>query len=144
MFISYKNKEFVGFDDINHKYLYSRHINLKKTKDELLKQKVLIKNSNVYRKVFDKYDFYRALNYKIYELTELYKAENLVDNIDVLNNKYFNKIENIVLCGKNNSKIQLSIRIIWDLIFLKEYLIFWTILLKNKINNGFRKRKRTD
>ena len=142
MFILYKNKDFVGFDDINHKALYSRHLNLKKTKNELSKQKVHVKNSNVYRKVFDKYDFYRAINYKIYELSELYKAENLADNIEGLNRKYFNRIEDIVLCGKNGSKIQLSIRIFWDLIFLKEYVIFWFILFKNKINNGFRKGKR--
>lgn len=144
MFISYKNKDFVGFDDINHKALYSRHKNLKRTKEELLKQNVHIKNRNVYRKVFDKYDFYQALNYKIYELNELYKAENLSDNIEALNQKYYYKIENIVLCGKNGSKIQLSIRIIWDLIFLKEYCIFWFILLKNKIKNGFRKGKRVN
>lgn len=142
MFIKYKNKDFCGFDDIKHQSLYQRHINLKKTKDELLKRNCYVKNSNVYSKIFDKYDVYRNVNYKIYGLMEMYKKENLIGDVDLLSKKYNQKIENIILSGKNNSRIQISIRIIWDLIFLKEYIIFGARVFKNKLNNEFRKRDR--
>lgn len=142
MFINYKNKDFVGFDDIKHQNLYSRHINLKKTKDELLRQNCYVKNSNVYRKVFDRYDFYRNINYKIYELVEMYRRENLLDSIDLLNEKYNAKLENVVFAGKNNSRVQISIRIFWSGIFLKEYIIFWIVVLKTRIKNEFRKGRR--
>lgn len=142
MFINYKNKNFCGFDDIKHQSLYKRHTNLKKIKDELLKRNYYVKNSSVYNKVFDKYDFYRNVNYKIYGLIEMYKKENLLNNVELLSKKYNQKLENIILSGRNNSKIQISIRIVWDLIFLKEYIIFGIVIIKNKFINEFRKRNR--
>lgn len=143
MFIQYKNKDFCGFDDIKHQSLYNRHLNLKKTKDELLiKNKCYVKNSNVYSRVFDRYDFYRNVNYKIYGIIDMYRKENLNINVELLTKKYEQKLEDIINCGKNGSKTQVFLRILWDLIFIKEYFIFYTIVFKNKINNEFRKRNR--
>lgn len=142
MFINYKNKDFVGFDDINHKGLYLRHKNLKKTKEDLSKKRCFVKNTNVYSVIFDKYDFYNNLNYKILELINLYRKENLDYHIEYLNKKYKENVEKIISSGKNNSRIFLSIRIIWAVTFFKEYFIFWFILIKNKFLNEFRKGNR--
>ena len=141
MQIKYSGKDFVGFDDIRHKNLYSRYNNLKKTKTELLKKGVNINNSNIYKDLFEKYNFYTRLNYKILELINLYRKENLTDRIEYLNKKYNENLEKLADDNRNHTRIGLALRIIWVSLFFREYFKFQFIIIKRNILNGFNKRK---
>jgi len=143
MFIKYKNKDFVGFDDVRHKDLYNRYNNLKKVKDDLLKKGVSVNDLNVYKDLFDRYDFYDLINRKILMLINLYRKENLTEQIDKLNLKYHQKIESIVESGENKNQAHIFVRLFWSASFFKEYFIFALIILKRNIINGIKNRRRT-
>lgn len=143
MFINYKNKDFVGFDDVRHKDLYNRYNNLKKVKDNLLKEGFSVNDFNVYKDLFDRYDFYDLINRKVLMLINLYKKENLTEQIDKINLKYHQKIESIVESGQNKNQAHIFVRLFWAASFFKEYFIFALIILKRNFLNGIKNRKRT-
>lgn len=144
MYIKYKNKDFVGFDDIRHKDLYNRYNNIKKIKEELLRKGVFVDDKSVYKNVFDRYDFYNLVNKKIFQLISLYKKENLTEQIEVINVKYKQKVENIIDNGHNHSRLHLFIRLFWSMAFFKEYFLFTLIIFKKNILNGFKKGRRVN
>ncbi len=143
MYIKYKNKDFVGFDDIRHKDLYNRYNNLKKKKDELLKEGFSVNNFNIYKNLFDKYDFYDRINRKILTLINLYRRENLTEQINEINLRYRQKIESIVDNGQNRSQTHIFVRLFWSTSFFKEYFIFGLIIFKRNFLNGIKSRRRT-
>ncbi len=143
MYIKYKNKEFVGFDDIRHKDLYNRYNNLKKVKDDLVKNGFSIKDVSVYKDLFRKYDLYDKLNKRISNLISLYKKENLNEQIDRLNLSYKKKIDNIVESGQNKNQVYIFVRLFWTLSFFKEYFIYNFVIIKKNFLNDIRNRKKT-
>jgi hypothetical protein len=142
MYIKYKNKEFFGLDDIRHKDLYNRYNNLKKVKEELLRKGVSVDDNSVYRNLFDRYDFYDLINKKIYQLINLYRKENLTEQIDKLNVKYKKKIDDIVESGNNHNRIHLFVRLFWSMSFFGEYFLFFIFIFNRNLLNGFKKGKR--
>lgn len=142
MYIKYKNKEFVGFDEVRHKDLYNRYNNLKKIKEELMKDGFTVEEKNVYKNIFDRYYFYDFLNKKITELICLYKKENLTGQIDKINLKYRKEIEKIVDSGQNKNQLHIFVRLFWALSFFKEYFIYSVIIIRKNIVNGFKKGRR--
>ncbi|HQL11656.1 MAG TPA: hypothetical protein PK507_01425 [bacterium] len=144
MFKRPRQENFCGFDDINHKSLYRRHLNLKNTKHHLFRNKHYVKDACVYNKIFDRYDFYNKVSNRMYEITEMYRKQNINNGVDFLMKKYEEKMNNIIFCSKNGSRVQLSLRIVWNFVFLKEYFIFGISILKNKLSNGLRKGIRTN
>lgn len=142
MYIKYKNKDFVGFDEIRHKDLYNRYNNLKKVKDDLLKDGVSVSDVNVYKNLFDRYDLYDKLNRKILMLINLYKKENLTEHIDRLNLSYKKKIDSIVDSGQNKNQVHIFVRLFWATSFFKEYFVYSLIILRKNFLNGIKNRRR--